>query len=160
MSRLPERPLDALGLLRTLAEHAVDYVVVGGVAVQVHGHRRTTRDLDVIPDPDPENLERLAAALESLQATPREIPGAPAPTAEPLASAPIVPPLTTRDGELHILNAVPGARPFRSLVTDALPIDLDGVPVKIVSLEDLIAMKRASDRPADLADLAVLTADD
>lgn len=160
MSGLPERPLDALGLLRALADHAVDYVVIGGIAVQVHGHRRTTRDLDVIPDPDPGNLGRLAAALATLEATPREIPGAPAPTAEQLASAPVVPPLTTRGGELRILNWVPGARPFASLAADALPVDLDGTVVRIVSLDDLIAMKRASGRPADLADLAVLTAGD
>lgn len=157
MSELPERPLDALGLLRALAEHAVDYVVIGGIAVQVHGHRRTTRDLDVIPNPDPDNLERLAAALVSLEATPRETPGAPSPTAEQLAGATVVPPLTTRDGELHILTAVPGARPFGSLAADALPIELDGATVRIVSLDDLIAMKRASGRPGDLEDLAVLT---
>jgi len=157
VTELPERPLDALGLLRTLAEHGVEYVVIGGVAVQVHGHRRTTRDLDLIPSPDPDNTVRLVAALAALEATPRGMPGAPVPTAEQLSTAPVVPPLTTRDGELHILNSVPGARSFAALATDALVIDLDGIPVRIVSLDDLIAMKRASGRPADLEDIAVLT---
>lgn len=49
--RVPGAPLDLRELLATLQRHEVDYTVIGGVAVQVHGHRRTTKDLDVIPDP-------------------------------------------------------------------------------------------------------------
>lgn len=60
--RLAER------ILRALAEHKVDYVLIGGLAVQTHGHVRTTNDADLIPAPDPANLERLAAALRSLDA--------------------------------------------------------------------------------------------
>ncbi len=43
----PETPLDAERILEALAEHEVDYVVVGGLAVQTHGHVRTTVDIDV-----------------------------------------------------------------------------------------------------------------
>ena len=67
-------------------------------------------DLDVTPAPDPENFKRLAAALVALDAHPVESfgPSAPTPTAEQLRVAPVVPPLSTRHGELHILNEVPG----------------------------------------------------
>lgn len=153
----PSAVLDLRQLLATLDRHAVDYTIIGGVAVQVHGHRRTTKDLDVIPAPDDDNLPRLAAALAELDARPRDIPGAPIPTTEQLASAAIVPPLTTRHGELHILHDVPGAPPYPDLRARALVIELDGIALAIAGLDDLIAMKRASGRPADIRDIAVLT---
>ena len=46
----------------------MDYVVVGGVAVQAHGHGRSTRDLDLVPRPDLLNLSRLGEALAALGA--------------------------------------------------------------------------------------------
>ncbi len=154
----PTAALDLRALLATLHRHAVDYTVIGGVAVQVHGHRRTTKDLDVIPAPAAANLERLAAALAELEARPRDIPGGGAPTAQHLATAPVVPPLTTTHGELHILRDVPGAPPYEDLRARALVVELEGVSLAIAGLDDLIAMKRASARPADIHDIAALTA--
>lgn len=156
--RAPAAALDLRELLATLDRHAVEYTVIGGVAAQVHGHRRTTKDLDVIPAPDAENLRRLASALAALGARPRDVPGAGAPTMQQLAAAPIVPPLTTRHGELHILRDVPGAPPYAELRARALVIDLDGISLAIAGLDDLIAMKRASGRPSDIGDIAALTA--
>ena len=155
--RAPAAALDLRELLATLHRHGVDYTVVGGVAVQVHGHRRTTKDLDVTPGPGRANLERLAAALAELRAHPRDLPGGP-PTAEHLEAAPIVPPLTTDHGELHILRDVPGAPPYDDLRARALVIDFDGMTLAIAGLDDLIAMKRASARAADERDIAALTA--
>jgi hypothetical protein len=60
--------LDIQGLLEQLAAAAVDYIVIGGVAVGFHGYVRATKDLDVVPAPDQQNLERLAALLRSLNA--------------------------------------------------------------------------------------------
>lgn len=158
MSDAPERPLDVRELFRALARHGVDYLVIGGVAAQVHGRRRTTQDLDVTPAPDPENFRRLAAALVALDAYPVELgPAAPAPTAEQLTVAPVVPPLTTRHGELHILNEVPGATAYAGMRTRALTTDLDGIAVRIVAVDDLIRMKQATGRPGDIEDIAALT---
>ena len=154
----PERPLDLAELLTVLKRHQVGYTVIGGVAVQVHGHRRTTRDLDVIPDLTSGNLLRLTAALQELEARPRDTPGAGVPSAEQLAAASVVPPLTTKHGELHILNEVPSAAAYGHLRERALMIDLDGVELAIAGLDDLIAMKRATGRPEDLRDIAALIA--
>lgn len=154
----PSAALDLDELLATLHRHEIGYIVVGGVAVQVHGHRRTTKDLDVIPAPEEENLTRLAACLHELQARPRDLPAAGAPTVQQLATAPIVPPLTTLHGELHILRDVPGAPAYDDLRARALVIELNGMRLAIAGLDDLIAMKRASGRPADISDIAVLTA--
>jgi len=63
-----ETPLDAERILEVLAGNAVDYVIVGGLAVQTHGHVRTTVDIDIYPSPDPANLARLASALNQLDA--------------------------------------------------------------------------------------------
>ncbi len=159
MSDAPERPLDLRELFRALAEHGVDYLVIGGVAAQVHGRRRTTKDLDVTPAPDPENLKRLAAALVALDAYPVEFgPSAKAPTAEQLHVAPILPPLRTRHGELHILNDVPGADAYDGMRRRALTIDLDDIAVRIVGADDLIRMKQTVGRPSDVEDVeAMLT---
>lgn len=159
--RPPERPLDIARLFETLARHRVEYLVVGGVAVQVHGHRRTTKDLDIMPAPGPENAARLAAALEELGARPLEGAGvAEIPTADPdrLALAAVVPPLVTVHGELHLLKEPKGAAAWEQMRQRALVVDLDGTEVAIVGLDDLIRMKLAAGRPADLDDVAVLTA--
>ncbi|HEX5610250.1 MAG TPA: hypothetical protein VFX45_09175 [Solirubrobacterales bacterium] len=156
-----DRPLDLGELIDTLARHGVDYVVIGGVATQVHGHRRTTMDLDLTPDPSPENLRRLGAALAELDARPRDSGSEKAeiPVGDPerLAIAAIVPPLLTRHGQIHILKEPKGARGFDEMRERALVVDLDGNEVAIVSLDDLIRMKRAVGRPADLDDIAALT---
>ncbi len=157
MSGTPERPLDLGELFRTLAEHRVDYLVIGGVAAQVHGRRRTTKDLDVTPAPDPKNFERLAAALIALEAHPAGLgESAPTPTAEQLNVASIVPPLATQHGELHILNDVPGAADYAAMRTRALESELAGTAVQIVSVDDLVRMKRAAGRPSDLEDVEAL----
>jgi hypothetical protein len=164
MSAPPEsddRLLDLGRLFEVLADHGVDYVVIGGVATQVHGHRRTTMDLDLTPDSAPDNLIRLAAALEELEARPRDpaLRRSQVPVTDPerLAVAAIVPPLTTRHGQLHILKDPKGARPFDRMREAALVVELDGIEVAIASLDDLIRMKRAAGRRSDLDDIAALT---
>ena len=156
-----ERPLDIRRLLEILARHGVDYVVIGGVAAQVHGHRRTTMDLDLTPRPDRENMSRLAAALTELEARPLEavLEEAEILTTDPdwLFAVAIVPPLLTRHGQVHILKEPKGARSFEQLRESALVVDLDGIEVAIAPLDDLIRMKRAAGRPADLDDIAALT---
>lgn len=159
-----ERPLDLSLLLEALARHGVDYVVIGGVAAQVHGHRRTTMDLDLAPDPAPENLRRLSTALDELDARPLDptLEGGDLSVIDPerLTVAPIVPPLTTRHGQVHILKQPKGARDFEQLRDSALVVEVDDVEVRIVSLDDLIRMKKAAGRPQDLDDIAALTTRD
>lgn len=137
-----ERPLDISKLFAVLASHDVDFVVIGGVAAQVHGHRRTTMDLDLTPDPDPENLRRLSAALSELEARPVD-------SGEEM--------LLTRHGQVHLLKEPKGARTFDEMRERALVVDLNGTNVAIVSLDDLIRMKRAAGRRGDLDDIATLT---
>jgi len=69
-----------------------------------------------------------------------------------------VQPLTTRHGELHILRDVPGAPAYGDLRARALVIEFKAISIAVAGLDDVIAMKRASGRPSDIRDIAVLTA--
>jgi hypothetical protein len=59
---------DLAGLLAALNTGGVRFVVIGGVAVGAHGHIRATEDVDIVPDPDRENLDRLGNVLVGLDA--------------------------------------------------------------------------------------------
>jgi hypothetical protein len=60
------QPLRLRVLLERLREAEVDFVLVGGLAVNAWGYLRATRDVDLVPDPSPENLARLDALLVEL----------------------------------------------------------------------------------------------
>ena len=53
-------------LLLALGDADVRFVVIGGIAVGVHGYVRATEDLDIVPDPEAENLTRLSSLLRAL----------------------------------------------------------------------------------------------
>jgi hypothetical protein len=153
----PDTPLDAERILRALADHKVDYVLIGGLAVQTHGHVRTTNDADVVPAPDPANLKRLAAALRALDARVLN-PG----DESTVVDAKMLPRATiwqfaTRDGGIDVMHEVPGGRPYAELSERALHVRLGDIDVPVVDLDDLIQMKLARGRPTDLADVAALT---
>lgn len=65
--------LDPEPLLRFLHEQGVKHILIGGVAVAAHGYRRPSKDLDIVPSPDPDNLSRLAHALVAINARPAEL---------------------------------------------------------------------------------------
>ncbi len=152
-----DTPLDAERILAVLAEHSVDYVIVGGLAVQTHGHVRTTVDIDVYPRPEPANLERLADALRALDGRilnpggeALEIDAATLPRATLWQ-------IETRHGAIDVLHDAPGAPPYDELRERALEIQLGDLALAVAGRDDLISMKRASGRPVDLEDLAALT---
>jgi predicted nucleotidyltransferase len=159
-----ERSFRPQEILETLAEFGVDFVVVGGVAVQAHGYLRGTGDLDVVPRPTSLNLSRLAEALADLES---EVWRADRPVnvTDPnlLRRAPLVP-LVTRFGRLDLLNIEQTAgapASYDDLVARALIVELGGHEVAIAGIDDLIRMKRAAGREQDLADIAALArADD
>jgi hypothetical protein len=153
--------LDARAIFEVLAEHEVDYVVVGGLAVQTHGFMRGTVDLDIIPRPDLVNLSRLGEALAAMGArmyrATRDVN-----VADPhlLQGAGFVPVMTDH-GRFDVLNirTTAGApKRYEDLRDRALDLQLDGLKVVVVGLDDLIRMKRAAGRDQDLADIRALTA--
>jgi uncharacterized nucleotidyltransferase DUF6036 len=154
---VPDAPLDAERIFAVLARHAVDYVIVGGLAVQTHGHVRTTVDVDIYPRPERSNLARLADALNALHARILN-PGSEGVgiDADTLPRATLWQ-FATPHGAIDVLHEVPGAAPYDELRARALEIELGDLHLAVAGRDDLISMKRASARPVDLDDLAALT---
>lgn len=151
------RPLDAERIFRALAEHGVDYVLIGGLAVQTHGHVRTTNDADLMPAPDPLNLERLADALRDIDARVLN-PGHEGDAIDarllPWAS---IWQFDTQGGGVDVVHEAPGAAPYGELRGRALVVALGDLEIPVAGLDDMIRMKIARGRPVDLADVAALT---
>jgi Nucleotidyl transferase AbiEii toxin, Type IV TA system len=144
-------------LLRRLTESGVDFVVIGGVAVILQASPRFTRDLDICYASQQENLDRLGRVLVELGARLRDIDGdLPfVPDARTLRHTQMLT-LTTADGGLDLLVDPDGSPGYATLRRRADEMDIDGIVVRVASVEDLIAMKRAAGRPQDLVDLESL----
>jgi hypothetical protein len=148
-------------IFAVLHRHGVDYVAIGGIAANAHGSRRLTLDVDVVPAPEVPNYERLVGALDELGVPATAVDSAfreldPRDSFD-LARAKVLK-LATSAGDLDVLNGAPGAPPYEDLRERAIEVEVRGTPVRIASLDDLIAMKRASGRDKDLRDIAELTA--
>ncbi len=152
-------------VLAALNTENVRYLVVGGVAVVLHGHLRTTADLDLVVELAPDNARRAISALAKLGFRPR----APVP-AEQFMDAEIrrawldEKGLTVfslwsdrlRDIEVDLFVKEPFD--FAEVYARAVRVPLDTTTVTVVSLGDLIALKEAAGRPIDVADVEALRA--
>lgn len=152
-------PLRLRELLGRLIEAEVRFILVGGLAMNAWGYMRATQDVDVVPDPDQENLTKLDALL-------RELGGKVDVDGRLLDSASISTFLRTGDrtlvrtelGQVDVLQGLPQIPRYETLEKQAKEIDIDGLLVRVCSLEHLLAMKRVSDRPRDKDDLDALEA--
>jgi hypothetical protein len=145
-------------ILRALARHRVDYVVVGGVAVQAHGGQRLTQDLDLAVPSDRENYERLAGALTDLDARisgPEGKRSSVPPSAALLASGDLWQ-LDSDHGIVDVIVLPAALGSFEALRERAHDVELGDVVVPVAARRDLIAMKQASGRPQDLEDIELL----
>lgn len=143
---------DVLRVIAELNRAAVDYVVVGGVALNVHGLVRATEDLDIFVRPDATNIDKLRAALRAVWNDP-EIDKI---TADDLCGDyPTVrygPPQGTL--YLDILTRLGEATAFADLESEEKYVA--GVAVRVATPRTLYRMKRGTVRPIDHADAAAL----
>ena len=146
-------------MFRTLEAHGVRYLLIGGLAATLHGSPLRTGDADICPAKDAANLERLARALEAMDARIR------APDAEAgvrfacdarfLAGVELLN-LTTRFGDLDIAFRPAGTGGYDDLLQGAERYVLEGLVVPVASLPDVIRSKKAANRPKDHAALDTL----
>jgi hypothetical protein len=151
-------------LLTTLAEHGVDYVVVGGLAAAAQGAARVTFDIDVVPEWSTPNLERLAAALRKLNARLR-VAGTAEPVDYPLDARALrgfeVSTWRTDAGDIDVIIGTPTSERGRlatydDLLERALELDAYGLTVRVADVDDIIESKESLAREPDLVALPEL----
>lgn len=146
-------------VLERLTARGVDFVVVGGFAAVIHGSPRVTQDLDLCYSQDASNLTALGDVLTQLNArlygVDEEVPFVA--DAETLKRTEILT-LQTDLGKVDLLARPSGSPPYEKLKAAAERVDIGGLLISVVSIPDLLAMKRAAGRPKDIADIAELEA--
>jgi len=149
-------------LLSVLAEHDVEFVIIGGFALSAHGVVRGTKDIDIVPSPDTANLRRLAEALRDLDAElmlsedfdPAELGIEPDEEGLAFGGNWV---LRTRLGRLDVMQEVPGTRGYESLRAAAVERHVANAgDFLFAGVDDLIAMKVAAGRPQDEIDVTSL----
>ncbi len=150
---------DPFRIVEVLARLEVRYVLIGGLAAVTQGSPVVTNDLDICYDRRPDNLERLAAALTELQARLRGAPeGLPfLLDAETLRRGDCFT-FSTTAGPLDVLGTPSGSTGYDDLAMRAVTVDLNGPPVMVAAVADLIAMKRAAGHVKDHAHVLHLEA--
>ena len=154
-------PLDPNCIFRTLTEHDVKYVLIGGLAAVIHGSSAMTNDADIMPENSESNLALLSAALTALEArlrvesTPDGVPFDPHPA---LLQSMALMNLTTRCGDLDITFDPAGLDGFESVWERSVVFELSGQRVHVAALPDIIRSKEAAGRTKDTATLPILYA--
>lgn len=151
------------GILDALNQARVRYLVVGGVAVVLHGYLRTTADLDLIIQLERDNVLRAIRTLQDHQYRPR------APVSAENFAEQQVREQWIRDKGLAVFTLWSPAHPtleidlfvsepfdFDAVYARALRVPLEKTEATVIALEDLIALKRGVGRPRDLEDIAAL----
>ena len=153
--------LDPQCLFTTLAEHQVNYVLIGGLAAVLHGSTAMTNDADILPASATDNLERLGQALRSLNARLR-VDGDPDgiafdPHPSLIASMAMLN-MTTRCGDLDLTFTPSGLDGYQGVSERSVTFEVGGLRLQVAALADIIRSKEAADRPKDHATLPILHA--
>jgi hypothetical protein len=152
-------PTDFAALLTSLLDADVEFILVGGVAGNVHGAARATFDVDVVYRRTPQNVRRLVDSLASshpyLRGAPKGLPFA---FDEETVRRGLNFPLTTSFGDLDLLGEVTGGGGYDTLLAGTEVVPLFDRPCRCVTLSMLIHLKRAAGRPKDLEAIAELEA--
>jgi hypothetical protein len=154
-------PFDPEQIVRALARHGVAYVMIGALAARLQGFPRVTADIDITPQRDATNLDRLASALSELEAR-VFTEGVPEGLAFDCSAATLARAdmwnLVTRAGRIDVVFRPAGTKGYDELQLSAIPFEIFGADVAVASLEDIIRSKVAAGRPQDRQDVPILRA--
>jgi predicted nucleotidyltransferase len=141
--------MDISRLLKSLNAQRVQYVIVGATAFPTHGYARATADIDILINPTRENAQRVLDALAQVGYDVTDL------TVDEMLEKKILFRQYTLATDIH--PAVVGAS-FETIWRNRVRDTIEGVPTFVASLDDLIRMKRAANRPKDREDLKALRA--
>jgi predicted nucleotidyltransferase len=142
---------DYKDMLSCLLEERVSFLLVGAYAVAVYGHPRATKDMDIFVRAEQDNASKLMRALHRFGAPLTDV------TERDFRSEGTVFQIGTNPRRIDILTRISGID-FERAYAKKNDVEIEGLKVPVISLEDLIANKRASGRTQDLADVEKLEA--
>jgi len=140
---------DYSDMLRALCGEKAEFLLVGAYAMATHGYPRATMDMDIWVRPSPENARAVMRALKGFGAPLHNL------TEDDLQKTDTVFQIGVAPRRIDILTAATGLR-FEEAYSRSMTVDIEGIQVRVPSLEDLIRNKRATARPKDLADAETL----
>jgi hypothetical protein len=150
-------PFDPIELLSHLHEHRVEHIIVGGLAISAHGYVHAVEHLDIVAEPSPENLERLASALSGANAIDADSGQADRAAASGASRC-----LATELGTVNVIGGIHGIEAeslYAELDPEAVSGMVEGTPVRVCGLDQLRALDGASGRTGDVAGLEQLGTD-
>ena len=149
-----------LDLFAALHRHRVDYALIGGLAVALHGVERNTMDIDISVVVSPQNMQQLVLAAQELGLKPM-LP-------VPLETLTQIDTLKEWHARRNLQAfSLHGSGPAgvsldillfppvdpAAMCKRAITLDVAGVPVVLATIDDLIALKQSAGRPIDLSDI-------
>ena len=140
---------DYSDMLRALSEEGVKFILVGGYAFAAHGYPRTTLDIDFWVFASSENASAVIRALEKFGAPLTDV------SAADFEKAGTIFQIGVEPRRIDIITEIDGVT-FEDAYARALIKTWEGVTIRVLSLQDLLANKRASGRLKDLADVQLL----
>jgi predicted nucleotidyltransferase len=140
---------DHLDILSAFSDQGVKYLVIGAHALAAHGVLRATGDLDLHVQAGPDNADRVLKALTAFGAPLAEL------SRVDLATSGTVYQVGVTPNRIDILTAIDGVT-FEEAWDNRMEIEVEGITVPVIGLEDLIRNKRAVGRLQDLADVEKL----
>lgn len=145
-------------LLQRLLQSGIDFVLIGGYAAVVHGSSQVTQDIDICAVITPENLGTLRDALRDLDPRHRMNPSYKPSLMDYPAQDQSLDNyyLQTTEGILDIIREVRPVGSFERIKEKAIEIEVFGLPCKVISLDDLIEVKKSMSRPKDRSTLEEL----
>ncbi|MCL2779373.1 MAG: hypothetical protein FWD73_15370 [Polyangiaceae bacterium] len=136
---------DLIDLLEAFAKANVEYLIIGGQAVALHGWPRFTKDIDIWLRDSTDNMAKAVGALHEFGAPEATIDGLIRATGLDVAWMGVPP------NRFDLMKSVPGGD-FERAWQSRTVLDVAGVRVSVVSRDELIRLKRISGRPQDLVD--------
>jgi len=140
---------DYRDMLHVLSEEKVRFILVGAYALAAHGYPRATMDIDIWVMPSPQNADALLRALSRFGAPLHNL------TKEDLLKEGTIFQIGVAPRRIDIITTASGLQ-FETAYQNSIPVNIEGIEVRIPSIDDLILNKRAIGRTKDLADAEAL----
>jgi predicted nucleotidyltransferase len=140
---------DYRDMLHVLSEEKVKFILVGAYALAAHGYPRATMDIDIWVMPSPENADAVIRALSRFGAPLHNL------TKEDLLEDGTIFQIGVAPRRIDIITTASGLQ-FETTYQNSIPVTIEGIEVRIPSIDDLILNKRAIARTKDLADAEAL----